>query len=104
MGDVCGYFGYASNSGSIGTNVTISGYPGDKNPYTNDRNQWKMRGKLTLVTSNRLWYLIDTYVGQSGAPIYNDNRTVIGIHSSGYTVTNAGTKISAAIFNHMQNF
>lgn len=104
LGDVCGYFGYAGNSGSIGTNVTISGYPGDKNPYTNDQNQWKMRGKLTLVTSNRLWYLIDTYAGQSGAPIYNDNRTVIGIHSSGYTVTNAGTKISVAIFNHMQNF
>lgn len=63
-----------------------------------------MSGKITLSTSHRLYYLIDTYGGQSGAPIFKDNNIVVGIHTKGNALTNSGKKIDTALFNHMQRF
>ncbi len=105
LGNTCGYFGYSANSAYIGTNVTISGYPGDKSSSNYQYwRQWEMSGKITLSTSHRLYYLIDTYDGQSGAPIFKDNNIVVGIHTKGNALTNSGKKIDTALFNHMQRF
>lgn len=103
VGDVSGFFGYGAGLGSVGTKVNIAGYPGDKNTGSS-RNQWQMRGRITLVTARNLYYLIDTAEGQSGAPIYNENNTVIGIHTTGGTISNYGTRLTNAMVQVMRTW
>ncbi len=104
LGDVCGFFGYGSNMGSIGTYVTISGYPEDKNPSLSEQWQWQMSGLLALTSAHKLYYFIDTAPGQSGAPIFKLDNTVIGIHTGGNAIRNRGTRITTELFQQMQTW
>src|SRR5690625_37278 len=67
---------YLENASS--QTVKIGGYPADKPNY----NQYIMSGSANLG-NGVLDYTIDTYGGQSGAPILNNANNVIGVHSSG---------------------
>lgn len=61
-------------------NVKIGGYPADLG-----QRQYIMSGPATLESNGRLHYTIDTFGGQSGAPILdNVNNRIIGVHSAGY--------------------
>lgn len=98
LGDVCGFFGYGANMGSVGTKVTVGGYPGDKNPReTGEEWQWQMSGRIILATGRNLYYLIDTQPGQSGAPIYTADNIVVGIHTTSNVINNKGTRLTSAI-------
>ncbi|HEX6594494.1 MAG TPA: hypothetical protein VF095_07880 [Bacillota bacterium] len=71
--------------------VKVGGYPADKPNY----NQYIMSGSASL-SNGVLSYTIDTYGGQSGAPVLDNNTNkVIGAHSSGSTVNqkNYGTAL-----------
>ena len=59
--------------------VTVCGYPGDR-----DRGffQYKMRDAIRK-SKGQFLYQIDTYGGQSGAPLLQDNSQAIGIHNYG---------------------
>lgn len=71
--------------------VKIGGYPADKPNY----NQYIMSGSANL-SNGVLSYTIDTYGGQSGAPVLDNNTNkVIGVHSAGSTINqkNYGTAL-----------
>jgi V8-like Glu-specific endopeptidase len=78
---VRGYFGYRQENGLPLLNN--SGYPGDKNPTTE---QWYNAGRATRKTEFKFEYMIDTAGGQSGSPTWlkSGNSTyVVGVHGYG---------------------
>ena len=107
IGNECGYFGYTCNGGTIGDTITVTGYPGDKGLDINNDvpYQWTMSGRLNTVTINQLSYLIDTYDGQSGAPVYLANSNIaIGIHHGTAIVANTATRINDFLYQLMVDF
>jgi glutamyl endopeptidase len=68
LGNVVGYFGFASLSDASLNNLIVnnSGYPGDK-PFGT---QWFNAGRVTNVTARKIYYMLDTYGGQSGSPVW----------------------------------
>lgn len=102
VGKQTGWFGYKndSNSNLIGSTVTVSGYPGDKPQST----MWSDSNKVTRVNTTKAWYPVDTVGGQSGSPVYTQDRQAIAIHAygtsvSGASAANSGTRIKAELFN-----
>ncbi len=77
---VRGYFGYRQENGLPMLNN--SGYPGDKNPSTE---QWYNAGRATKKTPFRFEYMLDTYGGQSGSPTWvgGGAGTAVGVHGYG---------------------
>ena len=103
-----GNFGFASYSSSRlrGLLVNNSGYPGDK-PFGT---QWFNAGRITRVTSRRLFYLLDTFGGQSGSPVWalqkiggRWQRIAVGIHGYG-GCPNKSVRIIRPVFNNMMSW
>jgi glutamyl endopeptidase len=76
--------------------VNISGYPGDRGAGTE---QYHHRNRVLRVAERRLFYDVDTYGGQSGAPVWLHEHeqsppVVVGIHAYGVGGTPPGWGIS----------
>jgi glutamyl endopeptidase len=103
IGDNTGYFGATWTSSSLaGNHVSVTGYPGEKN-----KTLWKMNGKITSSTANKVFYQMDTTGGQSGCPVYSkdgDNTRAVAIHTTGSNSSNSGTRITKALFDYMNTF
>jgi V8-like Glu-specific endopeptidase len=101
LGSLVGTFGYGafSNQELAAFNVNISGYPGDKEAGT----QWYHGQRLNQVLDLQLQYEIDTYGGQSGAPVWikNEQRTVVGIHNYG---GNYATRMTANVMANIDRW
>ncbi|QHZ49218.1 serine protease [Bacillus sp. NSP9.1] len=112
IGNTVGYFGYSYTTSSLtGTNVTISGYPGDKPSGT----QWQHSGPITVSETYKLQYSIDTYGGQSGSPVFeqSSSRTncsgpcSLAVHTNGVyggSSYNRGTRITKEVFDNLTNW
>lgn len=106
FGDDLGWIGYANRAtGDLeNTVVNLSGYPGDKPAGT----QWFDNKQLISVTNEKLFYEIDTFGGQSGAPVWqympDGTRYGVGIHTSGHLSGNSATRINDAVFNNIVNW
>ena len=101
LGNQVGYFGFAALTDASLQNLLAnnSGYPGDK-PFGT---QWFNAGRITNVTSRKIYYMLDTYGGQSGSPTWryiNGQRHAVGIHAYG-GCPNSSTRIITAVFNNM---
>jgi glutamyl endopeptidase len=101
LGNVVGYFGFASLTDASLNNLLVnnSGYPGDK-PFGT---QWFNAGRITNVTARKIYYMVDTYGGQSGSPIWrflNGQRHAVGVHAYG-GCPNSATRIVDAVYNNM---
>jgi glutamyl endopeptidase len=101
LGNRVGWFGFAALSNNSLNNLLVnnSGYPADK-PFGT---QWFNAGTITNVQPRKLYYMIDTYGGQSGSPIWrllNGERHVVGIHAYG-GCPNSATRITAGVFDNM---
>lgn len=101
LGNQVGWFGFASLTDASLQNLLAnnSGYAGDK-PFGT---QWFNAGRVTNVTARKLYYMLDTYGGQSGSPTWrllNGQRHAIGIHAYG-GCPNSSTRITSAVFNNM---
>jgi V8-like Glu-specific endopeptidase len=101
LGNVTGYFGFASLSDASlqGLMANNSGYPGDK-PFGT---QWFNAGRVSQVTARKIYYMLDTFGGQSGSPVWrlaNGQRHAVGVHAYG-GCPNSATRIVAAVFNNM---
>lgn len=59
--------------------ATVCGYPADRDTGIF---QYKMRDSIDK-TNGRFFYQIDTFGGQSGGPVLQNNRKAIGIHNYG---------------------
>ena len=57
------------------------------------------------VLDKQLTYEIDTYGGQSGAPVWemasNGSRYGVAIHTFGTNVNNGGTRITSDVFDNI---
>jgi len=101
LGNRVGWFGFAALTDAALTNLLAnnSGYPGDKPSGT----QWFNAGRITNVTARKLYYMLDTYGGQSGSPTWrslNGQRHAVGIHAYG-GCPNSSTRIVTDVFNNM---
>ena len=86
----------------LGRIVTNCGYPGDKEPWPQ---MCITGGELTQVTTNRIFYMNDTTVGQSGSPVYTWYKgywTVLGVHSYGNIPNSASRFTSQMIYRFLE--
>jgi glutamyl endopeptidase len=79
----------------------ITGYPGDK-PFGT---MWTASGSVSTSGSYRLCYTIDTAGGQSGSGITNGGGLYVrGIHTTGSSTQNCGTRLTSAVYNTLSNW
>lgn len=106
IGAEVGWFGFYSLPGTnrfAGTRARVQGYPADKYIGT----QWQMAGSIHHSTARQVFYPMDTYGGQSGAPVYKWRPSCNGpcgfaVHAygaSGNPPNNSGTRITASVFD-----
>lgn len=77
--------------------VNVSGYPGDRG---RGFEQYHHRNRIVRVTDRRIFYEVDTYGGQSGAPVWIHETEAgppiaVGIHAYGVGGTPATFGITA---------
>lgn len=77
--------------------VNVSGYPADRGAGTE---QYHSRNRVLRVSERRLFYEVDTYGGQSGAPVWIQENEgapplAVGIHAYGTGGTPADFGITA---------
>ncbi len=100
-----GTFGVACKSliSTMASKLNLSGYPADKGGNT----QWFMSKRPKLVTARTIVYDIDTYGGQSGAPVWikkGNKRYVVGIHTNGFRLGNSATRIVKPVYRNIINW
>lgn len=113
IGDTVGYFGYKYTERKNffpSRTANVGGYPGDK---VNDQanTQWTAQGQISRAKRRRLFYSMDTYAGQSGAPLYgrwnrNCSPCGFGIHTYGVGggwTENSATRITKNVFDFFQS-
>jgi V8-like Glu-specific endopeptidase len=104
LGNTLGWFGFASLPDSTLQNLLVNnaGYAGDK-PFGT---LWYNAGRITTVGARKIYYMVDTYGGHSGSPVWrllNGQRHAVGIHAYG-GCPNSATRIIAPVFNNMLNW
>jgi V8-like Glu-specific endopeptidase len=97
-----GYFGYGAlgDADLMGSLANVVGYPSDKDPGT----MWGSVRTVRDVRPTTLIYDIDTYGGQSGAPVIRWDGTdyiVVGIHNYGDLAGNQATRITSSVFQNI---
>lgn len=110
LGNTVGWFGFRwQSSNTFSGAYRITGYPGDKAYGT----MWTMQDNpgIRRVTTRRLFYAIDTYGGQSGAPVYHNYSSTctscsVAIHTYGVGGDpngqyNSGTRITQEVYNNL---
>lgn len=96
-----GFFGFGDLDSQELANlpVSLAGYPGDKQP---SGTLWYHERPVRRVTSSEIFHQIDTFQGQSGAPLWrvkeNGARQVVGIHVAGEGIENRATRINDEAF------
>lgn len=87
LGDAVGFFSTAAMTAEEleGFLVNIAGYPGDRGFGAE---QYHARNRVVRVTDRRIFYEVDTFGGQSGAPVWvhetEDGPPIaVGIHAYG---------------------
>jgi V8-like Glu-specific endopeptidase len=100
-----GFFGYSSLTDAelSGLLVSLYGYPSDKPQGT----LWGHYRQLTQVLPRNLRYNIATVGGQSGAPVWDkngDQRSVVGIHTTGDVSGNRATRITDEVFDNIETW
>jgi glutamyl endopeptidase len=109
FGEQLGWFGYASRGDDYlrGVTLNLSGYPGDggKAGSQVDGTQWYASRGVRDVLDKQITYEIDTFGGQSGAPVWelgsDGSRYGVAIHTFGTPVNNGGTRITGDVFDNI---
>ncbi len=79
---------------------SVTGYPGDKPTGT----MWTDSGSTSAISSYRVCYTLDTAGGQSGSGIKDSNNYVRGIHTTGSTTRNCGTRLTSTVYNTLKSW
>lgn len=107
LGDELGWFGYAVRTDDYfpGIDLNLSGYPGDGGPAGIDGTQWQDHRTVKDVKDRQISYEIDTYGGQSGAPVWettsDGSRYGLAIHTWGTSTSNGATRITSDVFDNL---
>jgi glutamyl endopeptidase len=94
-------FGALSDAQLRSTDANISGYPADRDQASR---QYFHARTIAAVNPRRLFYDIDTFGGQSGSPIFlnvDGRRIAVGVHTTGGSRSNSGTRITREVFDNM---
>lgn len=93
----------------LAMNLNIAGYPGDKK-NAERQTLWFDAKKTAHVTPQQVFYDVDTYGGQSGAPVYvvaEEKRITVAVHAygtSGAVTSNSGTRINQQVLERIQTW
>jgi glutamyl endopeptidase len=104
LGNTVGWFGYDAlgDDALRGQDINISGYPGDKD---NGATQWWMANRITAVNAQTFDYQIDTFGGQSGAPVFmvfeDRGRIGVGVHTHGSQAGNSATRFTSEVLSNL---
>jgi glutamyl endopeptidase len=100
IGDKVGWFAVGAIApGELeGYKVNVSGYPGDRGRGTE---QYHHNNRVLRVSERRLFYDVDTFGGQSGAPVWIHERDdappiAVGIHAYGVGGSPGGLEANSA--------
>lgn len=103
IGNKIGYFGfrYDPDEAIKDKKIVNTGYPADKLGSLIDT-QWHMKDGIQSLTSRKVFYMLDTFGGNSGGPVYLDdnNHQCICIHAYG-GCANSGTRINKAVYTNL---
>lgn len=93
-----------NDSQLVGTEIKTAGYPSDKPGYK----MWKEQGPVKSVTPQKIYYMEDTYGGQSGSPIWaqvpgQTYWNAVGVHAYG-GCPNSSTRITSAMLNQINEW
>lgn len=82
-----------------GMPIITAGYPADKPGYQ----MWGDNGPVSSVSTNKVYYMDDTYGGQSGSPVWGpvpgqSYSNVVGIHAYG-GCPNSATRVTNEMLN-----
>jgi V8-like Glu-specific endopeptidase len=105
LGKTVGAFGYGvfNNATLEAATLNVCGYPGDKGGGT----QWIDTKKTASVSATKVYYDIDSYGGESGAPAYmirSGKRYGVAVHAYGGATTNSGTRINDRVYANLSNW
>ncbi|WP_298772241.1 trypsin-like serine protease [uncultured Shewanella sp.] len=78
---------------------SVAGYPADKLWRT----MWTDSGEIVSSTY-RLCYTLDTAAGQSGSGIKDEAGYVRGVHTTGSSSQNCGTRLTSTVFTLLQSW
>ena len=116
LGDTVGWFAVGALPDAELTDflINVSGYPGDRG---NGREQYFHKNRILRVTDRRIFYDVDTFGGQSGAPAWiypegSDDPLAVGIHAYGtggtpstFGITaNSAPRIIPEVFDLIQSW
>ncbi|HET9530914.1 MAG TPA: serine protease [Blastocatellia bacterium] len=106
VGNQAGWFAFAAFGEDLlrSVDANISGYPADREAAAR---QFFHARKIVRASHRRIYYEIDTYGGQSGAPVWlkvNGKRVAVGVHTTGSSTANFGTLITKEVFNNMRRW
>lgn len=106
LGNRTGWFGYAALGDPSLRKLLIhnAGYAGDRDKPVGSL--WYNAGRITRNSPRRLYYMVDTYGGHSGSPIFykkNGRRIAIGIHNYG-GCPNKATRITRNVFDNLKTW
>jgi glutamyl endopeptidase len=110
LGDELGWFGYAVRTDDYfpGIDLNLSGYPGDGGPDGIDGSQWQDHRVVLEVNERQITYVIDTFGGQSGAPVWettsDGSRYGLAIHTWGTSTSNGATRITQDVYDNLVNW
>lgn len=110
-GERVGMFGMAVfGDAALGAlDLNVAGYPADK-VGSERQTLWFDVKKAARVEPRRVFYNVDTYGGQSGAPVYvadGERRMAVAVHAYGTSPgvnSNSGTRITAEVFKRIQEW
>lgn len=103
LGDQTGWFGYEARADNALQHQTVNlvGYPGDKPAGT----LWYHSNLVSRTNALSFDYEIDTWWGQSGAPVYvyveGRGRHGVGIHVRGSAAGNSATRITNEVITNL---
>lgn len=105
LGRRTGWFGFGvfDDATLTASKGNIGGYPGDKPGGS----LWWDAHQIASVNGTKVFYDIDSFGGQSGAPAYvirEGKRIGIAVHAYGGPVTNSGTRISLPVFQNLRSW
>ena len=101
LGYRTGWFGKSANNTLSNYDLKIIGYPGDHQP-----NMYESSGKILSTSTYRYEHNADTTGGNSGSPMIITKSTgdyVCGVHTSGSSSRNGGTKINTFIYHFLNS-
>lgn len=96
IGQKTGTMGLTTNTSGA---ITISGYHGDKNGKL-----FTQTGNISKITSNKVYYKLDTTGGSSGSGVYNSKKQILAVNAYEYkdrSEDNYGPRITKEKLNNI---